>query len=390
MRKKVLLLLVLALVVGTITPIATAAVKAGTKCTKQGQITTSAGMKYTCVKSGNKLIWNKGVAVKAAAKPDVNPVLKPVASTPTPTPTPVQKNLTPLEKLNLEIYTRYLNADKKISPSFNFVRCPNVDKSMADITENAYIDAYSFWATIYKATAKVNWLLMSEKDWDCWFETTAKFEGSKSVSRSWNVWNKDTGILGHCGVSSNAFCGYGTGVQEGGIFAQYNLIGSNYKIAPTSAVVHHETVHNYQAQLIADNFATSKANTVACWFMEGQANFFGAPISGKGNTKTYRDLEISKLLKVYPKGSTFTRDEWLDALNKLKEQGDFCFKNELGYSLGWFALEWTYLNYTIEEMHTFLELIAKGSTWAQAIQMVMKLDEQAYYSKIAQYFADEF
>ena len=392
MRKKVVLLAVSALVLATITPFANAAVKPGTKCAKQGQTSTSAGIKYTCVKSGNKLIWNKGVSVKAAAKPELNPVVKPVesTSTSTPTPTPTPKNLTPLQKMNLDIYARFVAADKKISPSFNFVRCPNVDKSMADITETAYIDAYSFWATVYKAKAKINWLLMSEKDWDCWYETTAKFEGPNPVSRSWNVWNKDTGVLGHCNVSSTAFCGYGTGVREGGIFAQYNLIGSNYKIAPTPGVVHHETVHNYQAQLIADNFATSKANTVAPWFMEGQANLFGSPISANGDPTTYRNFERGRLLKVYPKGTSYTKEEWTSVFMTLKNDPNFVFKNELGYSLGWFALEWTYMNYTIEEMHTFLELIAKGSTWEQAIQAVMKMDEQAYYAKLGQYFADEF
>jgi hypothetical protein len=95
-------------------------------------------------------------------------------------------------------------------------------------------------------------------------------------------------------------------------------------------------------------------------------------------------------LKVYPKGSTYSKDEWLTVFNTLKNDNSFCFNNELGYSLGWFALEWTYMNYSIEEMHRFLELIAKGSTWEQAIQTVMKMDEQAYLSKIAQYFADEF
>lgn len=392
MRKKVVLLAVSALVLATITPFANAAVKPGTKCAKQGQTSTSAGIKYTCVKSGNKLIWNKGVSVKAAAKPELNPVVKPVesTSTSTPTPTPAPKNLTPLQKMNLDIYARFVAADKKISPSFNFVRCPNVDKSMADITETAYIDAYSFWATVYKAKAKINWLLMSEKDWDCWYETTAKFEGPNPVSRSWNVWNKDTGVLGHCPVSSTAFCGYGTGVREGGIFAQYNLIGSNYKIAPTPGVVHHETVHNYQAQLIADNFATSKANTVAPWFMEGQANLFGSPISANGDPTTYRNFERGRLLKVYPKGTSYTKEEWTSVFKTLKNDPDFVFKNELGYSLGWFALEWTYMNYTIEEMHNFLELIVKGSTWEQAIQAVMKMDEQAYYAKLGQYFADEF
>ena len=65
-----------------------AAVKAGAKCTKAGAFAIAGGKKFTCIKSGNKLVWNKGVAVKAAPKPDLNPVLKPVAPTPSPTPTP--------------------------------------------------------------------------------------------------------------------------------------------------------------------------------------------------------------------------------------------------------------------------------------------------------------
>jgi len=386
MKRALAIALVAVLALGVSPSISSAAVKAGATCKKLGQVSKKAGKEYTCIKKGKKLVWSKGVVIKSAA-PAVTPTptLTP-APIPTPTVTQPPKALTPLEKLNADIYQRYVLAQKNISPSFNFVRCPNANKDMAEITEKAYIDAYSFWVPIYKATAKVNWLLMSEKDWDCWYETTATFEGPNPISRSWNVWNRNTGILGHCNVNSLAFCGYGTGVREGGMFAQYNLFGSDYKVAPTPLTVHHETVHIYQSQLMSDNHLTSKTNSAACWFIEGQANLFGAPIATKGDPTTYRNFEINRLLKVYPRGSSYTKEEWVDVFNSLKIPGDFCFKNELGYSLGWFALEWTYLNYSIEEMHVFLEAMAKGLTWDQAIQQVLKMDEQTYYGKIAQYF----
>ena len=386
MKRALAIALVAVLALGVSPSISSAAVKAGATCKKLGQVSKKAGKEYTCIKKGKKLVWSKGVVIKSAA-PAVTPTptLTP-APIPTPTVTQPPKALTPLEKLNADIYQRYVLAQKNISPSFNFVRCPNANKDMAEITEKAYIDAYSFWVPIYKATAKVNWLLMSEKDWDCWYETTATFEGPNPISRSWNVWNRNTGILGHCNVNSLAFCGYGTGVREGGMFAQYNLFGSDYKVAPTPLTVHHETVHIYQSQLMSDNHLTSKTNSAACWFIEGQANLFGAPIATKGDPTTYRNFEINRLLKVYPRGSSYTKEEWVDVFNTLKKPGDFCFKNELGYSLGWFALEWTYLNYSIEEMHVFLEAMAKGLTWDQAIQQVLKMDEQTYYGKIAQYF----
>jgi len=63
-----------------------AAVTPGAKCSKAGSTSTYNGKKYTCVKSGKKLVWNKGVAVAKPA-PVASPTPAPVA-TPTPTPTP--------------------------------------------------------------------------------------------------------------------------------------------------------------------------------------------------------------------------------------------------------------------------------------------------------------
>lgn len=90
MRKKFLLLMSVILTASVMAAPSNAAVKAGVKCTKAGNTTVSAGKKFTCVKSGTKLVWNKGVAVKAAAKPDLNPVFKPVEPTPMPTPVATQ------------------------------------------------------------------------------------------------------------------------------------------------------------------------------------------------------------------------------------------------------------------------------------------------------------
>jgi len=52
---------------------ANAAVKAGAKCIKVGSTSVVSKKTYTCIKSGKKLVWDKGVLVKP---------------TPTPTPTP--------------------------------------------------------------------------------------------------------------------------------------------------------------------------------------------------------------------------------------------------------------------------------------------------------------
>jgi len=67
MKKSFALLLSILLL--TALPISTssAAIKAGSKCAKAGATSTSAGKKYTCIKSGKKLIWNNGVMIKQAS-----------------------------------------------------------------------------------------------------------------------------------------------------------------------------------------------------------------------------------------------------------------------------------------------------------------------------------
>ena len=63
MRKKSIVLIVI------ITSIcwsssSSAAVQPGSKCSKQNATTAISGKKYTCIKSGGKLVWNEGVRVK--------------------------------------------------------------------------------------------------------------------------------------------------------------------------------------------------------------------------------------------------------------------------------------------------------------------------------------
>jgi hypothetical protein len=69
---------------------ATAVVKPGTTCKKLGQISTSAGIKYTCIKSGKRLVWNKGVGTKSTLP------TAPASSSPSAGATPTSSCPTPL------------------------------------------------------------------------------------------------------------------------------------------------------------------------------------------------------------------------------------------------------------------------------------------------------
>lgn len=63
--RKVLAVLIAVSLLG-IAP-AQAAAKPGGKCTKAGATVNSAGKKFTCIRNGGKLVWNKGVTIKKSS-----------------------------------------------------------------------------------------------------------------------------------------------------------------------------------------------------------------------------------------------------------------------------------------------------------------------------------
>ena len=85
---KKLLALTTALVVlsGFTSALAAPQAKSGAKCTKAGLTQTVGGKKFTCVKSGSKLFWNKGVVIKSASTP---------APTASVAPTPIETSQSP-------------------------------------------------------------------------------------------------------------------------------------------------------------------------------------------------------------------------------------------------------------------------------------------------------
>ena len=79
MNKRVIAFLsILSLFLSTLLIPANAAAKAGGACSKAGITSVVSGKTFTCIKSGKKLVWNKGVAV-AASNPTPSATVKPAS-----------------------------------------------------------------------------------------------------------------------------------------------------------------------------------------------------------------------------------------------------------------------------------------------------------------------
>jgi len=90
--RKGLVSLSLLLIVSFIPAYSATPPKAGSICSKQGISKNYQGKKFTCIKSGKKLVWDKGVSTKTSI-PSPSPTPTPTTS-PTPTPTPAPSPIT--------------------------------------------------------------------------------------------------------------------------------------------------------------------------------------------------------------------------------------------------------------------------------------------------------
>jgi hypothetical protein len=312
-------------------------------------------------------------------------VVRKVAA-PSPTPGSADANNDSTASVTDRILRSYAASQQKSDYKIEFSTCPGISQARISDIADSYKVAMRFWSQFFVPTKSIKWVLMGETDRQCWLDNVQKLEGSTG---DFNVWHGSTGIMGHCYVSANAFCGYGTGVRPNGVFVQYNLVGSKYQGKLSPGVVHHEAVHLYQMSLQSENVTKSAAATLPPWFVEGQATLFGSNISTNGSIKSYRDVEMARLKAVIPKAGTMTAAEWTQELNSLETRHDFIFKNELGYSLGWFILERVYQDYSFNQMHALLLEVNQGTDWPAALVKVLGVTRQALYEKAGAYLATE-
>ncbi len=106
---------------------ATAAVKAGAKCQKVGVKSVVGAKTFTCIKSGKKLVWNKGVVAKKV------------------TPTQIPKGVTAVLQ-SIGQFPKSKDASQKVS--FNFG--PNADKDFSNLVVKAANATMDFFVDFYQ------------------------------------------------------------------------------------------------------------------------------------------------------------------------------------------------------------------------------------------------
>jgi hypothetical protein len=123
-----------------------ATIKAGATCTKAGLTKIYSGKKYTCIKSGKKYIWNKGVAVIAAPKPAPTPI----ATAPAEPLTFDNLDTKWVRKIAYDQIAAGVVNSTSFVPNITYVIGPSLTAARVDQEKQALNRTSSFWSDIFK------------------------------------------------------------------------------------------------------------------------------------------------------------------------------------------------------------------------------------------------
>lgn len=221
-----------------------------------------------------------------------------------------------------------INAIASLGPGIELeaVLSPTVDPENAAITIGAYGAAMGMWTFFGVTEVPIVWSLMSEVDYEWWYQRVSDIEKPRPAL---DVWNPETNLLGHCYPDANSYCGYGNPTESGFMY-QYLVIGSKYAGAPNRNTVAHEAAHYYQAAIPGHLEAD---RILPCWFIEGQASFIGNSISqayDPGNP-------LSRFNRTLPGDASWSVVQWETLLTDLAYDDTAkaeCRQTEINYTLG--------------------------------------------------------
>jgi len=349
------------------------AIKSGDACKKLGITATASGKKYVCVKSGKKLVWNKGVVV----------------SKPTPNPSSSLNfakrwNATGSSAIKImeKAFPAKPSAFPKVELTWRYSDTVN-NKIKEEITKQ-YLENIEFWSAYTKIDAPLQVIVGTLDDikFICkWRDSHLQMNAANCESNfrtdKQRVWDAHTT--------------QGNGKATDFYFMTEPSILTEIDFLPRVA---HEFFHNVQ------NAQTDKyKSSFPCWVEEGGAEYFGILVTSKGNPETFIKMRQFAVAFKSNKSNLFSsKDYWRDYLlsadvTSVKPNSDSwgcaAFQNTGLYGNILLATEYLHQQLGIAGV---LALYGDTGTigWDKAIEKAFKKSKAEIYDDIASYMLTEF
>ena len=368
MKRYISIGLALVLQVSILTTPAFSAPKAGAKCSKVGSTSTNSSKTYTCIKSGKRLIWNKGVSKSTATK-----------STPVPVPVPVEIAIS-IDNLDLKGVPQkaYENVEAvlKTRPRTTytpiFLLGPGVNQTRVDQEIGGLNRAIDLWQPYFLPDKfQVVYVVLGDEEW---LENKSREMGLSSMvppGDTWTIWMKKS----NC---SFAMAGSGNGIPTFVQCLGRPYGGGNRQTGP------HEYTHLFQEGV----GQISKAYQIP-WYTEGSASFFGWTLGFYPYQATSSE-RIDWLNNLYrnmgpeAKSDLSSKDlvKFKSRMRSLNREAD---NSRTSYWAGGLATEVLVALYGFDKFVDLTKNLASTSSMSDLLMKTYGFDEDYFYEKLAPY-----
>jgi hypothetical protein len=356
-KYKRLLALVMVFTIMPLSPLS-AAVKAGAPCAKVGAKSVAIGKTYTCIKSGKKLIWNKGVKQKTSS-----------ASSPSQTLTNVPVNGgDPFAQFGkdaarfkaVDDYGKLLASGRKLDVQqiTSLLESPN-DELVVRMTANAQY-AYSVYEQILPLGYIPKWAVGDSSDW---LKTNVV-----SICPNFSAVRPNSG-----GASCRM-----TAVWRG-VETRNDPITQNLMLVQGG----HEIFHLYQQELWGRYW-----NVVPDWIREGTASLgMGITVTHFDNQKSFPNYGLAQKVERNPKDKA-SCEQALNKWEKNQPADGFGANKGCEYGLGMLMNEYLVLKgHTLNDHLELIRLIGTGIDFPNSFSQVYKMSTADFFSGLRSYLA---
>ena len=375
--------LCLAVFISSVQPLALAAVKSGQSCSKVGATSISKGVKYTCIKSGKKLVWNKGVKIVPVAKPTPSVTASP-EQTPIPTPSPTSSPLQRWDESDrldalLTQFSDRINQSANFQPEMIIEFGKGTYDDYKELINVGIAAAAKFWSTDIKSPLKFPVIYSGVEDRD-WFLSRIAFYGHSSPQYLENVDRRialDGDRVGMAGLS----------YSNGTYLIQFFRGKALTRLYPLDySTVSHEYSHAAQTY-----FLKGKMDAFPCWAMEGGANVYANIIIGLfiRNTKADEYLIRNGSVRMSLESRendlwTASDDQFYNMIKSMERQNSpqCTFPTKLGYSLGMLIYEQLLGKYGQAKAIAWMDASA-STNWQMAFENIYRIKVDDWYKNEA-------
>ena len=398
MRVRLIALLVISpLLFSSLLSTSHAAAKAGAKCKKEGIKTVVGKTTFTCIKSGKKLVWAKGVSSNSSsgkASPSATPTPS-QTQTPNVTPSTVRAGV----KAVLDSFAQFPKS-KDAPQEISFIFGPNADKETSDLIVKNASATMGLFVDFYQDSKAYPIFYGSNEDLEWVIAQWAKFGYTEQTIG--NEFQYAVRNLRTRSVPPNFFVGSENRFPQTPMI----LLGSKAAISKLTPpwrqiVINHHVIHGIQGRITG-----YKDALLGCWGREGGAELYGWLVAHRTlqaqnfDYVQFRRNQMGEWINTQPNIDLrkFDDAQWFQALKSLEgnkfEQAIYCADatpGALQYNVGALVYERLIGEFGHQQVMSWWYEMRSTSDWKVAFEKVFKIGIDDWYrSSAVPYLRQEY